>query len=1641
LNSIEQKTCKPWAERLRDSDNFQSLWGRVTQLHIRGELEHPKLKLLKEILRDHFERAARAGQPSRAIVFTQLRASVSEIVGALVKENHACIKPTAFVGQSSGVSKGGGVMDGEELGLGHVAIKGQSQKEQKATLQKFISGEFNILVATSIAEEGLDVGFVDLIIMYDAVASPIRMIQRLGRTGRKRTGRCVMLLAEGSETNKYHNSKQKARSISNTLMNKQSSLTFYPQNHRMVPDTIIPTLLEQQVFIPEYHASQVGGRVVTKKKEAVARDRTTKMMQLLSDSQDDYARQHGLTATQCDQYSHFEREKDCHVNSTPTLQRTFAVHHSARSKLLMNTQKYIHDRQWEHLVGDATVWMVGETTAVNDGGSKKPKAATTGPKKSPTAPPPKKSGKKISWDWEADFDDETTADQMLANTKIKSSTFSKGKVGGSSTLPIDIRNSSSDSDSDGSIDLRKATSSMHSTRGKGGGVAARTVSCPCGIKCNADDKTCIICGSDLPLGDDDACLSSSISNVNEGVPRSSSGNANMEQHVRAEDDNGSLKSSRDISSRNNSSPSHADERRSSLPSDWTSYRSGNDLGMKEIHVSPGGREYNSLKSAMRRAREKESIHLDPDVYAVEPAPALVALPHHTVRHTLLEGEHLLENQLVVSAEENANGTGTACDPLQEMGGVDLISEKLNLMFSQEEKGAFDDVANKRTVSILNERDYLEIMSRDIIEESPDHFPTEQRRAGIPRPPTFTLLRPLTIPSSDTEEAAVRAVGRMTNTIVCDSDGEEDLEFPPHPQTTLQPLMPLHNPPEQSCHRGDVAIAEAVESSPSMPPPNAREQKNLPLKNGAIPNYPQDSTAAAVNHSTSTEVSINTSANPSWESRISDSLNAGMRGDPVKILIVREIEGFIASHINPREGNFIAAFFNHLQGRFPSTDFSNTYNNFALAVFFEMLAAKYSGSLSTVQGGDSTVTEGRDAVGKSSTINSDPSIVVSHPVAPSLPHNLDTVTKGTVAPKESVEEKGASSKGRKKKRFRLDSDDEDNDNDDISNGELSLNDIHVPTHQALGNGRGPADHGLRMGGDATTTGKGGAMGVGPFSHQVGSLALLPNDGPSERMLPPTILMANTQHTQGRVPSQPAPVQDSFHSDSPIKRSKIARNMVVTSDDDNDDGGGGGVVFNSFSMASDTPIKRNVIKGRRIIDTQDEDSIVSKSRPVIVSASSGNLQSGSLSKPLHRIRGGFEDDEDDDFVLKVNEPRQQRAIEAAPHCSKRGRDSDATPVDDKKRKKRAKKVHVGFFESQAELSGSDSGDEDMGDEDLDGDLEGFIDDGTQLSMSGSEDHTPLQAKYMKHHIDGASQDFVPAILRRGYGKTEMPVIEKVMQRMRDGHGLESPELGHTPSQYQQYTGEDLPHDQTVYNCDRCHINILGEFYTCKQCAPAFDLCVNCIINYESFHPPSHTFVDEQGRVFKPPQRRQAVSNVSLASTLPRHHSDGGASSSRPPLMNIPNSAFSAASTVQNIPPNKVTSNQGPVSTSQVPQKPASVNTHSIAPPPPRQYNNQENKGHGGSYHNSHPSVNNVPSANQVSQQRPPPSMMAPKPLFAPPAAASSGGTTPSSSLPPPASRPNTGGGFQLTAEQRQMIESKKMEALARRNKILQMKGQMK
>jgi len=159
-------------------------------------LEHPKLKKVTDIVKKELgqngqtklqsERYVKDAdqKSSKIMVFTQYRDSLEMIHQKLEKEG---IKSAKFFGQAS--------RDGE---------KGLTQKEQKEIIKAFKIGEYDVLLSTSVAEEGIDIPAVDLVILYEPVPSEVRMIQRRGRTGRKRSGRVKVLITNGTRDEGYY---------------------------------------------------------------------------------------------------------------------------------------------------------------------------------------------------------------------------------------------------------------------------------------------------------------------------------------------------------------------------------------------------------------------------------------------------------------------------------------------------------------------------------------------------------------------------------------------------------------------------------------------------------------------------------------------------------------------------------------------------------------------------------------------------------------------------------------------------------------------------------------------------------------------------------------------------------------------------------------------------------------------------------------------------------------------------------------------------------------------------------------------------------------------------------------------------------------------------------------------------------------------------------------------------------------------------------------------------------------------------------------------------------------------------------------------------------------------------------------------
>ena len=201
LNDFFKKLGKEETKASKNLFNIEEFNNTVirTESLVKGEVQHPKSKKLLELIQNEL-----TNDPNvRIIVFANFRATVAEII-KLLEENK--IKCRRFVGQANR------------------GDKGLSQKAQAKIIQEFRDPLFNVLVASSVGEEGIDIIEVKAVIFYEAVPSELRRIQRAGRTARTKPGKVIFLLTKDSRDEAYYwsayNKEKKMKRTLYKLKNK-----------------------------------------------------------------------------------------------------------------------------------------------------------------------------------------------------------------------------------------------------------------------------------------------------------------------------------------------------------------------------------------------------------------------------------------------------------------------------------------------------------------------------------------------------------------------------------------------------------------------------------------------------------------------------------------------------------------------------------------------------------------------------------------------------------------------------------------------------------------------------------------------------------------------------------------------------------------------------------------------------------------------------------------------------------------------------------------------------------------------------------------------------------------------------------------------------------------------------------------------------------------------------------------------------------------------------------------------------------------------------------------------------------------------------------------------------------------------------
>jgi len=171
LKETSSPDCSKATKSVVSDGSFKAALNKAAALRLESP---PKVDALERFVKQKL----REDPQARIIAFTHYRDTASLVFERLEEYSGAGIKPVRFVGQAS---------RGEDQGL--------TQKKQRELLDGFRNGDYNVLIATSVAEEGLDIPGADLVIFYEPIPSEIRTIQRRGRTGRHSAGKVVVLIS------------------------------------------------------------------------------------------------------------------------------------------------------------------------------------------------------------------------------------------------------------------------------------------------------------------------------------------------------------------------------------------------------------------------------------------------------------------------------------------------------------------------------------------------------------------------------------------------------------------------------------------------------------------------------------------------------------------------------------------------------------------------------------------------------------------------------------------------------------------------------------------------------------------------------------------------------------------------------------------------------------------------------------------------------------------------------------------------------------------------------------------------------------------------------------------------------------------------------------------------------------------------------------------------------------------------------------------------------------------------------------------------------------------------------------------------------------------------------------------------------
>ena len=238
--AVSKKSSKSSRNLISDNNILEAI-AYIKSLKI----EHPKINEIKKIVNNQIQNKP----DSKIIVFTHYRDTSAYIVKELESEKN--VKPVRFIGQA--------IKNGD---------KGLTQKQQAKIIEDFRAEKYNVLIATSVAEEGLDIPSTDLVVFYEPIPSEIRLIQRRGRTGRKKAGKVIILITKGtSDEGYYWSSKRKEKRMKSELELIRGKLAKRFEDKNTLYDNLDKEKLANQKTLKDYSKNQQNIKIVVDNRE------------------------------------------------------------------------------------------------------------------------------------------------------------------------------------------------------------------------------------------------------------------------------------------------------------------------------------------------------------------------------------------------------------------------------------------------------------------------------------------------------------------------------------------------------------------------------------------------------------------------------------------------------------------------------------------------------------------------------------------------------------------------------------------------------------------------------------------------------------------------------------------------------------------------------------------------------------------------------------------------------------------------------------------------------------------------------------------------------------------------------------------------------------------------------------------------------------------------------------------------------------------------------------------------------------------------------------------------------------------------------------------------------------------------------